>query len=77
MADFCKACSEELFGKDYRNLAGLTGPEEWKKGYAVLTICEGCGFIQVTPEGECATDNCLKKGQPGHGVPWVHKPLTD
>jgi len=38
MADFCKKCSEEHFGKDYGDLKGLCKP-----GEKVFDICEGCG----------------------------------
>jgi hypothetical protein len=71
MADFCKACSEELFGKDTKDLAGITTDDDWQKGLAGVVICEGCGYIQVDPHGNCATNDCLKKGEPGHGeVTW-------
>lgn len=62
MADFCRQCSIELFGKDYSDLKGLTKPEDWEKAKAVCTICEGCGLIQVDPEGNCVSKDCDKKG---------------
>jgi hypothetical protein len=71
MADFCKQCSIDMFGEDYLELAHLTEPEEWAKGKAVSAICEGCGFIQVDPEGNCVSKDCLQKGKEGHGLPWV------
>ena len=61
MADFCMQCSEELFGKDFGDLAGITKPEDWKKGLACVVLCEGCGPIQVDPEGRCISIDCLKK----------------
>lgn len=67
MADFCKACSEDLFGKDFKELAGLTTQEEWDNGKAAITICEGCGWIQVDPEGVCVSKDCLRTGHFGHG----------
>lgn len=70
MADFCRACSEELFGKDFGELAKLTPQEVWDQGKAAAVICEGCGYIQVDPAGNCASPDCLKAGQPGHGVEW-------
>jgi hypothetical protein len=71
MADFCKQCSIDLLQQDYRELAGITTPEDWQKGKAVPVICEGCGAIQVDPEGNCVSPNCLLAGQEGHGLPWV------
>lgn len=68
MADFCKACSEELFGEDHRELANITKKEDWEKGLACTVICEGCGYIQVDPDGNCVSKNCLLKNKPGHGV---------
>jgi len=61
MADFCKECSIDHFGKDYGELAGLVTKEQWELGNAACVICEGCGFIQVDPEGNCIGDNCLNK----------------
>lgn len=68
MADFCRECSIALFGDDFGELAGLTKPEDWAKGLAVLAICEGCGSIQVDPEGNCVHENCLegKGAKPGY-----------
>lgn len=63
MADFCKACSIEMFGEDSHDLA-IGPPPPSGKGYAV--ICEGCGYILVNELGECIACD-LKKGQPGHG----------
>lgn len=62
MADFCKQCSEDLFGKDLKELAGLVSVREWNEGYAATVLCEGCGPIQVNPAGECISEDCLKKG---------------
>jgi hypothetical protein len=58
MADFCRQCGIAEFGMDTRDLAGLTKPEDWAKGLAVGVICEGCGIIQVDPEGNCITPEC-------------------
>jgi hypothetical protein len=71
MADFCKQCSLDHFGKDYKELANLTSKENWEQGLAACTICEGCGIIQVTPDGECCSDDCLQKGKQGHGKAWL------
>lgn len=63
MADFCKQCSIDHFGKDFGELKGLVKP-----GFLIPAICEGCGFINVNSEGECLTPECLEKDKPGHGV---------
>lgn len=60
MADFCRQCSIELFGKDYGELKGLTQQEDWENGEACVVLCEGCGPIQVDPEGRCISKDCLK-----------------
>lgn len=67
MSSYCKACSEEIFGEDFRELANITKKEEWENGKAAVVICEGCGAIQIDPEGNCASFDCDKKGQKGHG----------
>lgn len=59
MADFCMQCSERLFGEDMKDLAGITKPEDWAKDLASVVICEGCGHIQVDPEGRCVSEDCL------------------
>ena len=52
MADFCKDCSEELFGRDCGDLKGLITEDQWKEGYAAPVICEGCGYTYVDHEGK-------------------------
>lgn len=59
MADFCKQCSVEIFGKDFKELAGITTPAHWADGKAVVVICEGCGPIQVDPDGNCISQDCI------------------
>lgn len=57
MADFCKQCSEELFGEDFGDLKGLC-----TEGDFVQTICEGCGFdCVVDHEGRCVSEDCLSE----------------
>jgi len=70
MAEFCKACSIELWDRDFGDFKGLTPNAKWKQGKAAVVICEGCGPIQVDPEGNCVSEDCLKKGQLGHGNPF-------
>lgn len=61
MADFCKQCSIETFGEDYGDLSGITKQEDWEKGLAAVVTCEGCGFIQVDPDGYCVSADCFEK----------------
>lgn len=56
MADFCKQCSEELFGEDFGDLKGLMDEEEAKKGFIIRALCEGCGHIFVDQLGICQGD---------------------
>lgn len=60
MADFCKQCSEELFEQDFKELAGITKPTIWAEGKSCIVLCEGCGLIQVDPEGRCVSTDCLR-----------------
>lgn len=68
MADFCRACSIELFGEDFKELAGLVSLEACTNGFVATVICEGCGFIQVDHKGNCVSNDCMCKGQVGHGL---------
>jgi hypothetical protein len=67
MADYCQQCSTAIFGKDFRELADITKPADWEKGMAVITICEGCGPIQVDPDGRCVSDDCMENGHKPKG----------
>lgn len=67
MADFCKQCSIQLFGQDYKELAGLISEEEVKKGMGAVVICEGCGFVLVNHLGECLGGEACQEN---------HKPPT-
>lgn len=51
MADFCKVCSIEHFGQDFRELAGLSTPEDTASERYCYVICEGCGFVWVDHDG--------------------------
>lgn len=67
MADFCMQCSEELFGKDSGDLAGMSTAEETNKEPYPVALCEGCGPIQVDHTGRCVSIDCTKE----HGMhPW-------
>lgn len=67
MAEFCSACNYEMFDME-SDFKGLTTEEEWVEDKAALVICEGCGPIQVNPNGDCVSKDCLHTGQDGHGV---------
>ncbi len=71
MADFCKACSTDMFGKDYHEMAGLCPTIN----DVAIVLCEGCGPIFVNSNGECVSTECSCKGQEGHGV--RHVRFTD
>ena len=61
MADFCKQCSIDHFGEDFKDHAGISTIDDTKNALYAFAICEGCGFIQVNHEGECISKDCLKK----------------
>lgn len=78
MSDFCKQCSHEVFGEDFRELAGLC-----KGGESVGVICEGCSdpkpeghqyapaglLIAVDSEGRCLSQ-CMQRH-----APWKPDPV--
>ena len=59
MSNFCKQCSIEHFGKDYKDLANLSTKEDTLNELFPLIICEGCGNIQINHKGECVSKDCL------------------
>lgn len=59
MAEFCNQCSKELFDMP-GDFVGLTKVTDWAEGKAVIVLCEGCGAIQVDPNGDCISQNCLR-----------------
>ncbi len=59
MADFCKGCAVEYFGKDTGDLSGLITKEQFEnEDLAATVICEGCGAGYVDHEG-----NRVKPGE--------------
>jgi hypothetical protein len=66
VAEFCRQCTIEdgLPGGNYEegrgDLQGVTSHSDWEQGLAVVVICEGCGPIQVDPEGNCVSEDCLR-----------------
>lgn len=67
MADFCQACSIEIFRMDCRDLADLLSEEEAAQGKVAAALCEGCGPTWVDRDGRCVAVNCSRAGTPGHG----------
>ncbi len=64
MADFCKQCTEELFGEEsaYDNdLRDIVSLEDSLVGVSAIVLCEGCGPIQVNHVGECLSVDCDKQ----------------
>lgn len=57
MADFCKACSAELFDLP-SDFEGLVTEEEANDGYIANVLCETCGPIEVDHEGKCVSVDC-------------------
>jgi len=56
MAEFCNQCAAELgFPSDF---VGVTSEEAWAAGRPAVVLCEGCGPIQVDPQGNCVSENC-------------------
>lgn len=65
MSDFCKQCSLELFGQDFRDLANLLTEEQEHQGLLANVICERCGFIQVNSAGQCLTHTAEEHSRVG------------
>ena len=62
MADFCKQCSEELFGEDFGDFRGIGDPTiELKPDEGWEALCEGCGLTLVNHEGVCISPYCTKR----------------
>ena len=53
MADFCKQCSEQLFGEDFGDLKGLSPQDCLTTDRYAVVLCEGCGTTQVDNDGNC------------------------
>jgi hypothetical protein len=58
VADFCKQCSEQIFGPGTGDFDGMCTLEDNKNDQYSVVLCEGCGPTQVNYLGECvATDH--------------------
>jgi len=60
MADYCKQCSETMFGKDFGDFAGMITEEKAKKGFGAIALCEGCGNILVNHGGKRISEPEIK-----------------
>lgn len=56
MADFCKHCSEAMFGEDFRELAYLMAEDKYTEDIGALALCECCGPIVVDIDGKRMSD---------------------
>jgi len=63
MADLCKQCSIDIYGKDFGDLKGLGKGEELQKGNGWSCLCEGCGHTVVDDEGSCVSYFCELHGE--------------
>jgi hypothetical protein len=62
MADFCRKCTEELFGSEFADKITYDIP---KDSYLIL-LCEGCGRnVRVDNEGNILECNTCKFGNEG------------
>ena len=61
MAEWCKQCSDEMFGEEHKEYE--TYDEPVKPGYHYPLLCEGCGPTGVNEKGECINPNCKKHGE--------------
>lgn len=60
MADFCKQCSINLFGKDFCDMANISSEQNTKDEMYARVLCEGCGLTLVDHTGKCL-GNCMVK----------------
>ena len=61
MADFCKQCSKEIFGQDFKDLSSAGGEQKLTEpGTGWQVLCEGCGPTLVDDAGVCVSADCLK-----------------
>ncbi len=58
MADFCRQCTQEIFGEDDSDLSELISKEDVDDGYMAVAICERCGYIGVDHTDKCIDPHC-------------------
>ncbi|NOR27652.1 MAG: hypothetical protein GQ540_03875 [Lutibacter sp.] len=71
MAEFCKQCSIDMFGKDFGDFKYMGNGEKLKEGCGWQVLCEGCGPTFVDDEGVCIYPYCEK-----HKGSWLAKNIT-
>lgn len=81
MADYCKECSDFLFGRDFKELAGLSTEADTEKEEYVAVLCEGCGTILVDHTGYRVTEPqyIIETGKPNTKYKdneWVKRTIT-
>lgn len=54
--ELCQQCSIDQWGEDKGDLAGMTTT-------VTLSLCEGCGMIQVDANGKCVDQGCPVHGK--------------
>ena len=59
MAEYCKQCSDDMFGESHKFYPTFDVVAPPGQGYTVL--CEVCGPTLVNEKGECIDPECLKK----------------
>lgn len=65
MADFCKECNFDLFGRDESDFKGVGDKTQTlKEGEGFPVICEGCGLICVDHMGICLGECCCDHKPP-------------
>ena len=73
MADFCMQCTNGVLGMEgeENDLSGITTEADWNRGLASVVICEGCGPIQVDPQGRCVSIGCMENHNTDEKhIPW-------
>jgi hypothetical protein len=73
MADFCRQCSIDIFGKDFGDMTNISTPEDTARDFYAKVLCEDCGLVQVDHEGNCITHG----SKPEHGYTARPEPNTE
>jgi hypothetical protein len=53
--------SEATVRSEGGDLSGLTPEDKAAQGLYAYAICEGCGYCQVDPLGNCVSPDCFEK----------------
>lgn len=72
MAEFCKQCTQSVFGGDLASdFQNIISPEEEQQGICVMVLCEGCGPTRVDREGNCLEYDCCEAGHGDEHRAWI------